>query len=443
MKRQRYLTFFSLLFFGLFSLIASAQTTLPDSITIQSALDRALKEYPTVHQSVRTWEASVARVGLSNAATLPTVDFEAGYTRLGPNSEIVIPHSEPLETYPLDNYDIHLMGRYTVYDFGRSKTAVDVSRQRSRAIQPAIEITQSNLAMQTVQAFYSILFYRYSITAQDQLIANLEAHKTFTEKQIQTGSATDFDQLTTTVRIDVANGQKTDLENNLLKQEITLRRLLGLDDSKPVNIAGTFINDTTGIEPQSAVADALTNRPELIAAKAEESAAKMQRNLVALGERPTISSIATWGLKNGFEPNLDAIRGNWAAGLKLQVPLYDGNITGHKIAEADAQERLAHLKVSEQEKQITAEIRQCFADLNTAKSKLETVQKQVEHAQAALDNATFRYQAGTLRNIELLDAETALTQMKLLQIQAEYVFTLSEYALKKAMGNKYWQSNAQ
>ena len=410
-----------------------------DSLTIQHALQRVVEQYPTVYQSMRGWEASLARADLSNTARLPTLDFEAGYTRLGPSSEIIIPKSPPLETYPLNNYEIHFVGHYMLYDFGRTKTAIDVSRQKVKSVRSTIEIAQSSLAMQTVQAFYSFLFYRYCIVAQDHLIENLTAHHTFTEKQVQTGSATDFDELTTNVRIDIARTQKTDLENNLRKQEIVLRRLLNLPESEPFHVKGSFTTTEDKVHDETlAIETAFRHRPELISAREEETTAQIQSNLVSLGDKPTVGAMASWGLKNGFEPNLDAIRGNWAAGLKLQVPLYNGNATTHKVAEAVAQARIAHLKVEENERQISGEVRQCFADLNTAEAKLQTAQKQVEHAQAALDNANARFRAGTIRNIELLDAETTLTQMKLLQLQTEYMYTLSIYSLEKATGKKYW-----
>ena len=62
----------------------------------------------------------------------------------------------------------------------------------------------------------------------------------------------------------------------------------------------------------------------------------------------------------------------------------------------------------------------------------------VEQAKSAVEQARIRYQAGTVTNLDLLDAETSLSQAELMQIQALYQFVVSRYELGQAVGEKAW-----
>ena len=35
---------------------------------------------------------------------------------------------------------------------------------------------------------------------------------------------------------------------------------------------------------------------------------------------------ANYGFKNGYEPNIEVLRGNWAAGLNAKIPIFNGNL---------------------------------------------------------------------------------------------------------------------
>ena len=59
-----------------------------------------------------------------------------------------------------------------------------------------------------------------------------EAHMAVAEKKQQTGSATEFDVLTIRVRVANARSDKVDVESVLEKQNIALKRLLGVPSER-------------------------------------------------------------------------------------------------------------------------------------------------------------------------------------------------------------------
>ena len=55
---------------------------------------------------------------------------------------------------------------------------------------------------------------------------------------------------------------------------------------------------------------ALKNRPEIILARDAENSSIESKKVASLTNIPKLSVLADYGIKNGYEPNLDVLRGN-------------------------------------------------------------------------------------------------------------------------------------
>jgi len=59
----------------------------------------------------------------------------------------------------------------------------------------------------------------------------------------------------------------------------------------------------------------------------------------------------------------------------------------------------------------------------------------IERAEKAVENARLRYEAGTVQNLDLLDATTERAQAKLNNLQALYDVVTSGFQLRRAIGS--------
>ncbi len=418
---------------------AFSQKSSSDSLSLDDIIQGAISNNPSVIQAVSSVQASNARVDERKTAGLPSVGFDASYVRIGPVPELFFPGLGVFKLYPENNYDAHVGVRETVYDFGRTSYNVDVAQSQVKTAEENIELVKSGLAYQSIQLFYSILFLRQSIEVENRDIRTLNEHLLVNKKRLQAGTGTDFEVLTTQVRVAAAQNQKIDLENMLQKQVVALRRLLGMPDSVPLNLRGDFTLTSVSLNTDSLVAQALRQRPEVLAAEATKMTSSLQYQSVRLADRPVVSVNGSYGVKNGYIPNLDILRGNWVAGIELQVPLYEGGITGYKEQEAEATLNGSTAHVADVERQVTAEVKQSISDLRAAQDKIQTATLQVEQATAALDIAQRSYDAGTVSNLDVLDAETALSQANLYRLRALYEFVTSRYGLERSIGTAIWR----
>ena len=417
----------------LFMLIIHAAVA-QDSLTVEQTVQRVLQTHPAIEQALAAARAAEARVSQASSAKLPDVSTEAGYTHIGPVPAFSFPGFGNLVLAPADNYDAHIVGRYTAYDFGKTNASVEVSQSKVQNSRDMIELTKSNLALQTIRSFYAIVLLRKSLSVQDEQIEALNQHLAVTKKRVTAGTATSFDVLTTQVRVAASQNQKVEILNSLQKQESVLRQLLHLETNAPVLIRGSFTQDSIVLNIDSLIRAALQQRPEMKLARDAEHSAEVQKKFSSLGNMPTVNLNAAYGLKNGYEPNIYVLRGNWMWGLQARVPLFDGGRVGHQEEEAQASLQAEQAHSQDVERQVRADVEQVASDVEAAIAKVQISEVQLQQAQEAVTIARTRYETGSITNLDLLDAETAESTAKLTNLQALYRFVLSKYELERATG---------
>ena len=407
-----------------------------DSLTVRQAVQRVLQIHPAIEQGLANTRAAEARVSQTSSAQLPDITTEAAYTHIGPVPAFFF-GGQNLVLAPEDNYDAHIIGKYTVYDFGKTSASVDLSQSRVQSSRDMIELTKSNLALQTIRTFYSIVLLRKSLLVQDEQIAALHEHLAVTQKRVTAGSATNFDVLTTQVRVAASQNQRVEILNSFQKQESILRQLLNFQANTPILVQGSFEQDSITLNIDSLVQVARQQRPEMKLARDAEQSAQFQKKFSSLGNMPSLNVNVAYGLKNGYEPNIYALRGNWMWGVQARVPLFDGGRVSHQEEEAQASVQAEQAHSRDVERQVRSDVEQVAADVQAALAKVQISEVQLQQAQEAVTIARTRYETGSITNLDLLDAETAESTAKLTRLQALYRFVLSKYELERATGKQF------
>ena len=408
-----------------------------DSMTVDQAVQRVLQIHPAIEQALANTRAAEARVSQASTVKLPDVTTEADYIHIGPVPAFSFPGFGNLVLAPQDNYDAHIVGRYTAYDFGKTNASVDLSQSKVQNSRDMVELTKSNLSLQTIHAFYAIVLLRKSMLVQDEQIEALNEHLTVTQKRVSAGSATNFDVLTTQVRVAASQNQRVEILNSLQKQESILRQLLNLTVNAPVLIRGSFEQTSIGLNIDSLIQVAVQQRPEMKLARDAEQTAQVQKKVSSLGNMPTLNVNAAYGLKNGYEPNIYTLRGNWMWGVQARLPLFDGGRVNHQEEEAQASLQAEQAHSQDVERQVRSDVEQVAADVQAALAKVQISEVQLQQAQEAVTIARTRYETGSITNLDLLDAETAESTAKLTSLQALYRFVLSKYELERATGTHF------
>jgi outer membrane protein len=416
----------------------NAQTGSSDSITVEQAIGLTLQNHPAIRQAEYAIAAWTARIDVSRSALYPDISVGGEYVRIGPVPTFELPEQGPLKLAPYNNYDFRLGLRQTIYDFGRTDEAIKLAKALRQSAADNMDMVKSSLAYQMVGVFNSILILHQRIAVLDEQLQTLGQHLDMSSKKLDAGTATDFDTLTIKVKIAVVQNDRIDAVHAMETQEIIFRQMAGLPPDMPVNLRGSFAIDGVVLDTDSLMAAAGKQRPELVLSRDVEANAARQSQLVSLGNKPLLFVNLTTGFKNGYEPDLNTLRGNYAAGLELKVPVFNGQLTKYQKSEADANLNVARAHTDDLVRQIRSEVLQAIAGVNSSLEKISSIETQVRQAEKAVSMARVRYTAGVITNLDLLDAEMTLSQTKLVRVRAFYDYTVSLNALDKATGKKIW-----
>lgn len=418
------------------SLAVPSRAAQSDVLTLEDVLKIVLVHNSSLREAEDTIAAFKARVEEAKSALLPHAFGSASYTRLGPVPEIAIPGFGTFSLYPENNYDLHAGLRQLLFDFGRVRESVSLSRSQTEIADDRRELLRRDLEFQTAQLFYAVLFLQEDLRVQTDHIRILNDHLQLAQKKVATGTATELDTLNTQVRVVSAENMKLDLENALEKQVILLRRLMGSEERAPLTLRGEFKREPLSLDADSLVRTALQTRLEARAMQNQTQALRIQSQLADLSDRPTFNLDVLFGTKNGYFPNLNTMRLNYVAAVQADIPLFNGNLTRWMKAEAASNLKAAEDKTKDLEEMIRSEVLQAVADVGTSEQKLRSVEVNITQAQKALEYARTRYEAGTATNLDLLDTEDARSEAEFIRVRALYQFALSRLSLDRAVGNK-------
>ena len=123
--------------------------------------------------------------------------------------------------------------------------------------------------------------------------------------------------------------------------------------------------------------------------------------------------------------------------LSLNIPIFAGGKRHFAIRQAQNQYNQVKLQVDNTERQLKIAIRQQLNTMETNMKSYYAAQETTAMAQKAYDIAEASYRVGRSTQLELNDAQIALTQSQLTQYQAVYNFLNAKTQLEQTLGQDF------
>ncbi len=415
----------------------SSQASVNDSLSLSAIIEEIVKNHPTVKDAEEALKNADARIGLAKTGYYPQVDATASYVNMGPVVKLTIPTLGSFQLYPQNNYTGSVNYSQVIYDFGRTRQSVDVEQESKTIGEKALEQVKQKMSLAAINSFYTIAFLQEAVIIKNEQLSTLGAHLDYIKTMKATGSATDYQILTTEVRISTAESQKVDLLSSLEIQQSYLSSLLGKDNLKPV--VKEELSITLPVENKdSLLIYALRNRDEMLIEKGKASLAGLKYDLIRSLNRPLISLFASGGAKNGYIPDLNVIKADYTVGVGISVPIFDGMKTRYNLMQAKSAISSANYETENTRRNITSEVIAAESYLESAYQKVSQFTLQLEQALKAYSLAETSFRAGAITNLELLDSNTAVSESRLMLLNARIDYAASIYRLRAALGERLY-----
>jgi outer membrane protein len=326
----------------------------------------------------------------------------------------------------------------SVYDFGRTRQNIKLENVNKTIGEQSIEQVRQNLSLYAVNNFYTLVFLQAAIKIEDEQLVALNEHLGQVEKMMATGSATEFQILSTKVKISTVESQKIDLMASLKANQASLNSLLGNDQETVPLVKNELSVEPPVVQSDSLLSYAFHNRDEVLLDEKKTSLAEIRYDIVKLQNKPMVALIASGGAKNGYIPNLNKITPNYVVGLGLHIPLFDGMKNKYSLSQARSSITSMSYESELTKRNISNEVYKAEADMHAAEIKVKQYELQLTQALKAYTLAVTSFNAGVITNLDLLDTNTSLSQSKLLLLKARIDYAASIYKLKAAMGERIY-----
>jgi outer membrane protein TolC len=434
MKRYRQKKSFALILFIVFPFLILGQGTqhlsIPgtnDSLSLQQILQEVTSSYPSVLKAQEAINSADAAVALARSGYYPDISGQAGYTRLGPVSKLSIPNMGTFQIYPENNYNAEVDVRQTIYDFSKTSRNIKMEESGKAISEKTVDLVRQKLNLVTTVSYYTLVYLQEALKIKDVQLDNLNDHLAFITKKKETGSATQYEILSTQVRISTAENQKVDIQAAIKSQQATLNSLLGFPVNTGLKVKQNLVMGSSGIDPDSLVHFALKHRYEMIIAGLKEEHATLHLKAVKVENNPVLNAFLSGGIRNGYIPDLNVPTANYAAGLGLRIPIFDATRRKNNIKLANVEINILKQETEQARREISSEVYQNEALLNASLQKIKQSNLQVRQAEEALELAKVSFSSGVITNLDLLDAETSAAESKvnLLKAKTDYAVSLA------------------
>ncbi len=409
-----------------------------DSLSLNKIIDQIVKTHPSVKQAQEVVSTVEAKIALVKSATMPTISGNSEYTRIGPTPSMTIPGLGTFQFAPGGNFTLGVNYEQTIWDFGKTKKDEALEAENKNLFKEQIDQIKQKIALLASNSFFSLIYLQEAIKIKDEQIQTLKEHLDFVEKKKQTGAATDYEILSTQVRISNAENQEYDLESMRNVQLSVLNELLGLPAETPLRV-NDDLNTRINVRSAAELIDsALKQRDEMKIIEEKGILTQLKYESVNNQNNATFNTFASAGAKNGYIPNLNTVKLNYAAGVSLHIPLYDGGRLKNNLRLANSSIVMNNLEKENTRRNISSEVIEKQTNLLTAEKKMSHYELQLNQAQRALSLAQVSYKAGALTNLDLLDATTTVSDSRLQLLKSKVDYAIGIYNLKAAIGVKLY-----
>jgi outer membrane protein len=440
-----YLAFFSLMLNAEFAHAQgmSRPNALPSNaptqvlrLTLDQAVGLALKQNPTAQIAILTAAQSEQDKNIARADLLPQVNARISDEAQKVNLRAQFGGQTPFPGFP------KTLGPYQLFSAGPSfgGPLFDLTLwRRYQAAQSTMSAGKSN-SLSTREQVILLVVSQYIGTLR--AVADVQASQSRVElaqalydqaADLQKeGVGTGIDTLRSNVELQNEKQRLIEAETSRETSLFGLSRLLNVDPRQPIELGDSLsFFDTPQPEMEASLELALTARQEWKAMESQLKAAGYEKKAAQASRLPSLRFDGNFAYV-GTSGNTTLPTYDYAATINL--PLFTGGRIHAEVVRADLEIRKLEQQQEDLRNQIALDVKTALLNLNSARNEVQVANLGVQLSREEVDQARDRFKAGVANNIEVIQAQDALSRANDNQIAALYRFNQARADLARSIG---------
>lgn len=311
--------------------------------------------------------------------------------------------------------------------------AIQAARRAVVAGQATLANSESQVLYTTAQAFFTAAGTDELVTARRHAVDVAERTYNDAKARFEAGTNSRVDVMRAELSLVRARQAVTDAEDARLNAYGSLATMIQL--RTPFRVAPAGEAQPTALADASVdmlVDQALGQRPDYVMLERTVDATRSQILSSRLRWLPTVQGFANFRAFNyaGFSGQ----NFNFSGGVQLDWILYDGGAryAQRRLQEAQLEETQARLRLLRDT--VRDEISTARRTLGNRRNNFTTAQRSVMLAQETLNLVRAQYEAGTVTQLDLLQAQDSLLSAEVTLAQARFDLSLAELSLSRTVG---------
>ncbi|WP_371869627.1 TolC family outer membrane protein [Duganella flavida] len=284
--------------------------------------------------------------------------------------------------------------------------------------------------------------YMEALLKEDQL-ALARAERDMYVEQIKVnellfkkGEGTSTDVLETRSRLDLAEAQVLEAQDELMSAKDTLSSLVGQEVVALDHLRPGFRVANDDLKPfEEWKKTALEQNPDLKALAKGVEVARQEYNKQRAGHAPRVDLTGTYG-KTGSETS-STINDEFkvrSIGFQVTIPIYQGGAVSAAARQAAAGQEKARQDLEIQQDKNLVELRRNYNQIVSSVSRIDALMKAEESANLLITATQKSIRGGVRINLDLLSAQRQLYTAKRDLAQARYNYMISALRLRAVAG---------
>lgn len=414
--------------------------SLDDAISLGLQRNARLKFEHANQRTVRGYEGQIKN------AIVPNLEFKAASTAqqlnlaaLGFNPSKVGPL---LATFGIDPSTLQ-----TIVKVNTTTAQISLNQQLFnlpdfelyKAIKPEFKSVDLNVADANEQLVQAVTTAYLKVLADQSNLDNAIAEEN--SAKVSLDQATQRDQAGVGIRLDVLRAQveyqqrqqaHVSADAQLDKDGIQLNRVMGLPAGQQLDLTDDApFQELGNMNLEEARQTATTHRNDLLAIQQSIIVASREEKAIRYQRLPTLAVNGFYGI---LGETTGSYHGVFTAEGSLKVPIF--REAGQRGEQQSAEAQLQQLRDQEENLRgtIEAQVRTSMLDVETSTELVKVAQSNVSLAQQELVDARDRFVSGVTDNLEVVNAEAAVTGAQAQLVNALYQFNVAKVGLARSTG---------
>ncbi|MBI5476956.1 MAG: TolC family protein [Ignavibacteriales bacterium] len=427
------------LFIFAFSIIiqsAKAQAPVKKQLSLQDAIQLAVVNNPELKTAQLEIDRSNARVLEAWGNAMPSIDLSGQFTRSLKLPVFFLPDFSDLSsgrTMPVrigSDYTLNatLSAQQILFN-GAVIVGVGAAKVYSNLAKDLFESKRVETVAKVRKAYYTALLADKVVEMMHASLKNAEDNYKNVLLMRQQGIVSEYDELRASVQVENLQPSVIQSENNYELAIDALRNEIGLDKGESF-----AMSDSLKIEFID----------ESLIANADEMLIQSNPNLRAIERQIELNNAAVWAARSSYMPTIAAfgqyqyqaaknelkfskadLISSSMIGLSVSMNIFQGLQTRARVEQAQVEQMKSEEQKVSTERNLKTGLHSIIGNLRQAKKRVEAQEKTIETAERGYKIATARYLSNAATQLEVNDADVALTQAKVNRIQAVYDYLVA------------------